>query len=430
MEKNSDMSKTGEAATHVRYRVVSLAVLLAMVTYLDRACIATLAPNIMQDLHLDKLQMSWVYSAFALAYALFEIPTAWWADRRGTRHVLTRIVVWWSAFTIATAATFNFASMLVTRFLFGAGEAGAWPSVARTFSRWIPKSERGTIQGIFFSGAHLAGGLTPLLVVWLTQAMHMPWRLVFVVFGLTGLVWAAVWYRWFRNDPGEHSQVSPAELARIVSDRGTVGGRHEGWDYWKRLLGHRNTLPLCLMYFPNSFAFYFCITWLPTYLKEKHGLETVQLGLFAGLPLILSVAGDLSGGFMTDWVTRRFGLRAGRCAVGAFAYVLAGCAMVFAGFTHSPMLAATMIALAVAASMFTLGSAWSTCLDIGGNHAGVISAAMNTSGALSSVASPLLVTWLLHLTGDWNTPLYVMGGLFLMGALCWCFINPHKRVFD
>lgn len=430
MNDSPDTPAQANRTTHVRYTVVSLAVLLAMVTYLDRACIATLAPNIMRDLSLSKTQMSWIYSAFALSYALFEIPTAWWADRRGTRHVLTRIVAWWSAFTIATAASFNFASMLITRFLFGAGEAGAWPSVARTFSRWIPKAERGTIQGVFFSGAHLAGGLTPLLVVWLTQTLHLPWRLVFVLFGLTGFVWAAVWYRWFRNDPGEHAQVSPAELALIVSDRAPGSSHHEGWAYWKRLFGHRNTLPLCLMYFPNTFAFYFCITWLPTYLKEQHHFETLQLGLFAGLPLVLSVAGDLSGGFMTDLVTRRFGLRAGRCAVGAAAYAVAGCAMILAGASSHALLAASLIATAVAASMFVLGPAWSTCIDVGGNHSGVVSAAMNTSGALSSVISPLLVTWLLQRFGDWNLALYVMGGLFLMGMTCWLFIDPRRRIFE
>ena len=416
--------------SHVRYKVVALAVALAAVTYLDRACIGTLAPNIMKDLGLNKDQMSWVYSAFALAYALFEIPTAWWADRRGTRNVLTRIVLWWSSFTMLTAAAFNFVSLLATRFLFGIGEAGAWPSVARTFSRWIPRSERGTIQGIFFSGAHLAGGLTPMAVVALTQDLHLKWRTVFALFGLVGVAWAVVWHRWFRNDPAEHPQVGAAELEKITSGRDPAGSHHEGWAYWKQLLGHRNTLPLCLMYFPNSFAFYFCITWLPTYLKEKHGLDAMQLGLFSGLPLILSVAGDLFGGVTTDVLTRRFGLRVGRCGLGACAYVLAGTAMILAGLVQPPMLAATLIAVAVAASMFTLGASWSTCLDIGGNHAGIVSAAMNTSGALSSVISPVMVTWLLAHCGNWNAPLYVMGSLFLAGAICWGFINPHKRIFD
>src|SRR3989339_95750 len=166
MNPTTERAADLERPTRARYWVVGLAVLLAMVTYMDRACISTLAPDISRDLSLSKTQMGYVFSAFALAYAIFEIPTAWWADRMGTRNVLTRIVVWWSAFTMATAGAFNYTSLLVTRFLFGMGEAGAWPSVARTFSRWIPRSERGTIQGIFFMGAHAAGGLTPLLVLW------------------------------------------------------------------------------------------------------------------------------------------------------------------------------------------------------------------------------------------------------------------------
>lgn len=428
---SSTLPSRSVRATRVRYAVVAMAVLLAMVTYLDRACIATLAPGIMLDLNLTKDQMSVIYAAFALAYALFEIPTAWWADRMGTRRVLTRIVLWWSGFTMLTAAAWNFSSMVVTRFLFGAGEAGAWPSVARTFSKWIPRSERGTIQGVFFSGAHLAGGLTPIIVIWMTHSLGLSWRTVFVLFGLIGVVWAIGWYRWFRDDPAEHPSANAAEVEEIVADREPPGAHHEGWAYWKRLLGHRNTLPICLMYFPNSYAFYFCITWLPTYLKEKHGFDAMQLGLFAGLPLILSVAGDLFGGVTTDAVTRRYGLRVGRCGVGATAYVLAGGAMIAAALVPQAQLAATLISLAVAASMFTLGASWSTCLDIGGNHAGVVSAAMNTSGALSSVLSPLMVTWLLHLFhNNWNMPLFVMGGLFLVGAICWGFINPHKRVFD
>ena len=213
--------------THVRYKVVAMAVLLAMVTYLDRVCISKLAPNIMHDLGLSKVQMGWVFSAFALAYAMFEIPTACWADRQGTRRVLTRIVIWWSSFTIATAASFSYVSLLVVRFLFGAGEAGAWPGVARSFSRWIPRRERGTIQGIFFVGAHLAGGVTPLLVVALLPHLH--WRMIFVGFGAIGFVWAWVWYRWFRNDPSEHPEVNKAELESIVSDRRTEGAHAAPW---------------------------------------------------------------------------------------------------------------------------------------------------------------------------------------------------------
>lgn len=303
MDLTAENNSGGVRPTRVRYRVLGLAILLAMVTYLDRVCIAVLAPDIQEDLSLSKMQMSFVFSAFALAYAAFEIPTAWWADRAGTRRVLTRIVVWWSGFTIATATAFNYASLLVIRFLFGMGEAGAWPSVARTFSRWIPRRERGTVQGIFFSGAHLAGGLTPMLVMSLTA--FLDWRAIFVLFGMVGFVWAATWYRWFRDEPSEHSHVNAEELLLIVKERQPDAGHGAGWDYWQRLLGNRNILALCLMYLPNSFAFYFCITWLPTYLKERHGLTETALGIFAGLPLVLSVAADLLGGLTTDWADRK-----------------------------------------------------------------------------------------------------------------------------
>jgi MFS transporter, ACS family, glucarate transporter len=415
-------------ATRVRYIVVLLAVLLAMVTYLDRACISVLKGSIAADLKLNDLQMGYVFSAFALAYAFFEIPTAWWADRAGTRLVLTRIVCWWSAFTMATAASFSYASILVIRFLFGAGEAGAWPSVARTFSRWIPRRERGRVQGIFFAGAHLGGGVTPMIVLWLLG--FMSWRMIFFLFGLLGLAWSAVWFAWFRDDPSEHPQVSEAERSLIVAGRLESRPHQADWSYWKRLFGHRNILPLCMMYFPNSFAFYFCITWLPTYLKEKHGMEAASLGFFAGLPLLLSVFGDIFGGLATDWAVARFGLRWGRVGVGGAAYLVAGCAMLFAGMVSAPSLAAGMIAAATAASMFTLGAAWSTCIDIGGSHSGVVSAAMNTSGQIGALVCPVLVIRLVHNYGDWNAPVYLMGILFLVGGVSWLFVDPRKPVFE
>jgi MFS family permease len=371
--------------------------------------------------------MSWIYSAFAIAYAAFEIPTAWWADRMGTRRVLTRIVTWWSAFTMASAAAWNFGSLLVIRFLFGAGEAGAWPSMARTFSRWIPRSERGTIQGIFFAAAHVTGGLTPMIA--LAVAGLCGWRWTFVIFGIPGIVWAIAWHRWFRDDPEQHAAVSPAELEKIVAGREQSTGQHEGWAYWRQLLRHRNTLPLCLMYFPNSFGFYFCITWLPDYLREQHGFESMRLGFFTGLPLLLSPVADLLGGVTTDAVTRRFGLRLGRVGVGAASYLVAGIAMLLATTTTQPELAAWCIATAVAASMFTLGASWGTVIDVGGSHTGVVSAAMNTSGQIGSVVCPLIVIWLQQ-HYDWNAPLYLIGGLFLVGAVAWGFINPKRKIFE
>jgi len=187
MHSPAPRSIANASVSHVRYKVLAFGVFLAAITYLDRVCISITAPEMMRELSLSPLQMSFVFSAFTLAYGLFEIPTGWWGDRVGTRRVLTRIVSWWSFFTMATATAFNYTSLLLVRFLFGMGEAGAWPNAAKTFSRWFPSSERGTAQGIFFMGAHLAGGLTPLLVTALLERFY--WRLVFLIFGAVGFIW-------------------------------------------------------------------------------------------------------------------------------------------------------------------------------------------------------------------------------------------------
>ena len=413
--------------THVRYRVVGLTVLLAMVTYLDRACIGKLAPEIRRDLNLSMVQMSAVFSAFAFAYALFEIPTAWWTDRRGTRVVLTRIVTWWSVFTIATAGAFNYSSMLVTRFLFGAGEAGAWPCMARTFARWIPATERGTVKGIFFSGAYISGAVTPSVVVLMLP--HMSWRMIFVSFGLLGFVWAAAWWRWYRDDPTEHPAVNEAERALILAGRPPAAVAPAGWAYWRRLLRQPNLIALSVMYVPNCVTFYFCITWLPTYLQERHGFDATALGLVAGLPLFLSVASQFLGGFISDRLTARLGLRAGRRLPGIAGYTLAALFMCAAATATAPMTAVVLIALATASCMLTTAPAWGVCVDIGREHSAVVSATMNTAGQIGSIVSPFVVAYSVKWFANWNLPLYLLAGLFLLGAACWFVIDPEKPVF-
>jgi len=407
---------------------VTLATCLAIITHLDRACIATLAPGIMRDLGLTTVQMGYVFTAFQFAYALFEIPTARWADRRGTRLVLSRIVVWWSCLTAATGAATSYFTLLLIRFFFGVGEAGAWASVARTFSRWIPRRERGTVQGIFFAGAHLVGGLTPALVLWLLQ--FLSWRQIFMWFGAVGFLWVAVWILWFRNDPSEHRGVNAAELETIVADRAPDTGHPAGLEYWRALVASRNMLALCVMYAPNCMIFYFCITWLPTYLRERHGFEAASLGLFAGLPLIVSMPGDLLGGVATDRLASRYGLRAGRCGLGAVSYLIAGVALVAAARSSSPVLAAVLIAAATGLTMFTLGAAWATVIEVGRNQVGVVGATMNSMGNLAAMLNPLIVAYSVEWLGSWNVPLYLMGILFLAGAACWLVVDPGRPVFD
>ena len=424
--------------TRARYRVVALATTLAMVTYLDRVAIGTLAPAIRHDLSLSAVQMGWIFTAFQLAYGLFEVPTGRWADRVGTRSVVARIVIWWSALTAATAAAMSYPVMLLVRFLFGAGEAGAWPCVARTFSRWIPQRERGRAQGVFFAGAHLVAGLTPALIVgggllgssWLGLLSVMTWRGVFVTFGLVGLVWVALWLYWFRNDPSEHPAVNAAELASIVAGRRRDATHGGGWAYWRALMRSRNMIALSVMYIPNCMIFYFCITWLPTYLLERHGFNISGMALFAGLPLLVSMPGDLLGGWLTDRLCSRYGLRVGRCGLGATAYVIVAITLIAAGRAPSPVLAAVLIAAGTGLAMFTLGAAWGAAIEIGGNHVGVVGGTMNSIGNLIAMLNPLIVAYSVEWFHSWDLPLYVMGGLFLIGAVSWGLIDPRRSVFE
>lgn len=417
-----------QRATRVRHRVVGFAAVLAAITYIDRVCIASLAPFIMEDLSLSSGQMSLVFSSFTLAYMLFEIPTAWWADRIGTHRVLTRIVIWWSSFTLATAAAFNYSSLLVMRFLFGAGEAGAWPTVARTFRQWIPYQERGRAQGTFFIGAHIGGGLTPILVAVLVG--YFSWRSVLLILGSLGFVWAFFWFRWFCDEPADHPDVNERELELIEENRTEEASHSVGWQYWKQLFASRNMWALCFMYIPNAFGFYFCISWLPRYLSEEHGLSTMWLAFFAGLPLVLSVLADVVGGVMTDWAVGYAGPRLGRIGVGFAAYAIAGIVMLCAAVTTNPMLAGFLVAFATAASMALLATAWATCQDVGGNHTGVVSATMNTAGQLGGVASPILINLLVERFNDWGLAISMIGILFLFGAVCWLFIDPRVKVFS
>jgi ACS family glucarate transporter-like MFS transporter len=413
--------------TRARHRVVAFMVALAMVTYLDRACIGAMAPRISAEFDLDPAQMSWVFFAFILAYAAFEIPTARWADRRGAKNVLTRIVGWWSVFTLLTAAAWSYASLLVTRFLFGIGEAGAFPCMARVMSRWIPLRERGTAKGIFFAGAYVSGAITTFAVTALLP--YFTWRQILVAFGCIGFVWVIAWHRWFRDDPTEHPSANDAERALILADRPAAVPQPRGVAFWLHLLRQRNVLLLCLMYMPNCATFYFCITWLPTYLQKEHGFGNTALGAVAALPLLASVVTQFGGGFLSDLLRPRFGLTVARRTPGILGYSLAAVFILLASFATEPVPAAVFIALAAAACMLTTAPAWSTCVDIGGEHSATVAATMNTSGQIAAILSQPVVGYSVKWLGNWNVPFWLLAALFVIGAACWLFIEPKRAIY-
>jgi ACS family glucarate transporter-like MFS transporter len=408
----------------VRNRVVAFTLALAAVTYLDRVCIAVLAPKISAELDLSRIQMGYVFSAFAVAYAGFGVPIARWADRDGARRVLTWVVLVWSTFTMATAIAWNFASLAVIRFLFGVGEAGAWPSVARVYSRWIPLAQRGRIQGIFFAGAHLSGGLTPLAIA--AIAGWLEWRAIFVCFGAVGMLWAVCWYAWFRDEPREHPAVTAQERDLIETTRGLPAAKAGG--SWTAVFKTPTVAPLCVQAFANSYGFYFFITWLPTYLAQARGMKGAALAIFSGLPLMLSFVADLTGGEGSDKLARATSLRSARRAFGVGGYALAAMAIFLATQMENGFAAGLLIAIGGACSMLTLAPAWATAVDVGGNHAGVTAGLMNTVGQVGGILSPLVLAYLVDATNNWNIPLMVLAGIYAMAGVAWLAINPDQRV--
>jgi MFS transporter, ACS family, glucarate transporter len=412
--------------SHTRFIVVAFMVTLAMVTYLDRACIGVMKTSIQAEFGLTEGQFSWVFFSFILAYAIFEIPTARWADRSGAKGVLTRIVTWWSLFTLMTAASWNYVSLLVTRFLFGAGEAGAFPCVARVLSRWVPFKERGTAKGIFFAGAYTSGALTAVVVTALLPLFS--WREILVMFGLVGFVWVAAWHFWFRDEPADHPRVNAAELAVIHADRPPDREHPRGWPFWRNLLAQRNVRLLCFLYMPNCATFYFCITWLPSYLQNEHGFEKTQLGWVASLPLFMSIGTQFFGGYISDVLSKRYGITVGRRAPGIIGYACAAVFIVFASIQKDPVTAAVLIALAASTCMLTTAPAWSTCVDIGRENSGTVSATMNTAGQFAAIILQPIVGYSVDWFGNWNVPFWLLAGLFVMGAICWAFVEPKKPV--
>jgi len=414
--------------TAARFKVLLLLFSLTNITYLDRLCISAAAPAITKAFNFSPLQMGYIFSAFTLAYALFEIPSGWLGDYFGTRKALTRIVVWWSMFTALTSAATGFGSLILVRFLFGAGEAGAFPNIARSISRWFPASHQGRALSIAFVGNAIGAAISTPLVFKLVALQG--WRMPFVEFGGLGVVWAVAWYWWFRDRPEEHRSVNAEELKFIRSDQidaEQLGDtRHVPWAF---LLRSKNLALICGMYFAFGYALYFYITWLPTYLLNARGFSSNYAGFFSALPWLASACGFWLGGLLTDYLARRTGsLKIGRCVVGAIGLLTSAMALVAVVLTADRVVAACLIAVAAFCQMMTGGAAWAVCLDVGRRNAGVVTGCMNMVGNIGGAIAPIVAGYAVEKRGSWDIPFYATASLLAFGAVVWMFINPERSV--
>ena len=406
--------------SRTRYWVVAFAVALAIIQYIDRVCISQAAPFISRDLGLTAKEMGWVFSAFTLAYALFEIPCGYLGDRIGPRKVLLRIVLWWSFFTAATGWVWNWTSLVMTRFLFGAGEAGCFPNLTKAFNRWLPPQERTRAQGIMWMSARWGGAFTPLLVFICLQ--YMPWRRSFLVFGLLGIVWGIIFYVWYRDNPREHPAVNAAEVALLPV--GEPGSDHEHVP-WKKLYSSRTVWCLCAQYFALSYSWYFFITWFPTYLLKERGLDVKQSALLAGTPLLLGGFGSLFAGWISPHLARKLGsVGRTRCGLGFCGMVAGACLLVLSTYLKNPYLAVATIAMVSFCNDLVMPGSWTACMDVGGRYVGTLAGTMNMMGNLGGFVSPIVIGYVIDLTNNWNLTFYVTAAVYVIGAIFWLMLDP------
>jgi len=413
----------GAAPTQTRKIVVGLTLALVAVAYLDRVCISTAAPIICAELGLDEAQMGMVFSAFTFTYGLFEMPSGWLADRFGAKKALTRIVIFWSVMTAATGLATGFGSLIVMRLLFGMGEAGAFPSTARAYTRWLPEAERGRAFGTAIMTGAFTGAITQPLVVRLLPAIG--WRATFMVFGAVGLVWAGVWWIYFRDDPREHPDVNQAELAHI----GTAGAvPAHGAVPFGRLMQNRTLIALCVMYAGTIYGWYFYLTWLPTYLLKARGFNMKSMGWFSAAPLIGIGLGVFLGGLLSDFLPQRFGKNRGKRIQGLVGLPAAAITVVASIIVYDPVVSALLLALAAMFAALGVAPAWTVCVEIGGAHAGVVSGAMNMFGNLGGALISLVVGFCLRDFHSWNAPLYSIAAFYLVAAGAWLLVDPEQMI--
>jgi ACS family glucarate transporter-like MFS transporter len=378
---------------------------LAFLSYLDRACISQAAPMIARDLHFNALQMGYIFSAFGLTYAAMEIPSGWLIDRFGPRLVLTRVVICWSFFTAATGFAWNFASMLSARLLFGAGEAGCFPGLAKAFSNWLPTEERARAEGWKASSARWGAAAAPLMVVGLYGSLG--WRITFVLFGAIGFAWAGLFYFLLRTNRDEVG----AEIARRTP--------------WRVFLRSRSAWALCVQWFCHFYGFYFYVTWLPTYLLQARGVSLQHGAILGGLPLLTAGCGCLFAGYALPPVARRWGVVRARKVFAYIAY--GGAALFLLLFTsiHDANLAMVVMSLSSFVVELSAPVTWTTAMDLGGQSVGLLTGMMNTLGHLGGSVAPTIIGYLLTVSGNsWDMAFYASAALYAVGGLCWLLLDP------
>jgi len=407
-----------------RYYAVLGMFLLSLLLYIDRICISVAKDPIAGDLALSDKAMGWVLSAFALGYALFQVPSGMMADRFGPRKVLTTIVTIWSAMTALTGLAWNYLSMLSFRFLFGMGEAGAFPGMSRAIFSWIPLRERGFVFGLNFSGSRLGAAFALPVVAMMIEGIG--WRSTFFVLGAIGLFWALLCWLSFRDRPEDHPGLTDEERAHILENRQEGKLAEKEPLQRSEWLGSKNMRLAVVQYFCSNFTFFFALTWLFPHLKQTYNLGTVEAGWYSVAPFIAGAIGNWLAGGWIDRIYRKGSWDLSRKLPAMVGFALAAIGMVGSLFMDTPLAAVAMLSLAILGADMTLPPSWTLCVDIGKSNSGAISGTMNMAGNVGSFLTALAFPYLTAWTGSVDFFFYTAAGLSVLAFFLWSRVKPSQ----
>ncbi|MFD2587100.1 MFS transporter [Croceitalea marina] len=410
-----------------RYFMVLGTFLLALLLYIDRVCISVAKDPIAEALQLSDKQMGWVLSSFALGYALLQAPSGLLSDRLGPRKILTVIVAIWSVFTALTGAIWNFISLLITRFLFGAGEAGAFPGMSRAIYSWIPLKERGIVTGINFSGSRLGAAFALPLVAFMID--DLGWRNSFYVLGAIGFVWATIWYMAFRDNPEDHKLISNQEKEYIIASRQDKKiSKAKAKVPFAQVLGSKNMWLAMGQYFCSNFTNFFALTWLFPHIKSEYNLEAVEAGLYTSIPLIFGAFGNWFSGALVDRIFSKGRWKRSRVLPAVLGFSLAALGLIGSIYMDTAVGAIVFLSIAIFGADMTLAPSWSFCVDIGKEFSGTVSGTMNMAGNIGSFVTALIFPYLAAWWGSTTLFFFVGAILNILAILFWLNMKPQKRL--
>ncbi|MBM1105879.1 MFS transporter [Aurantibacter crassamenti] len=418
------MSKTNYLPR--RYFMIAGTFLLALLLYVDRICISVAKEPISEALDLSDKQMGWVLAAFSLGYAFFQTPSGMLVDKLGARKVLATIVTIWSIFTAFTGMAWNFVSLLIVRFLFGAGEAGAFPGMSRAIYSWIPLKERGIATGINFSGSRLGAAFALPAVAWLIDAFG--WRTSFFVLGVIGIIWAIAWYLLFRNNPEDHDGISKEEKELIIATRQDKepSSAKEKLNFGQ-LLKSKNMWLAMGQYFASNFTFFFALTWLFPHIKGEYNLETVEAGFYTAIPLVFGAFGNWFSGWLIDRIFKNGKWDRSRILPASLGFLLAAIGLLGSIYMDTAIGAIIFLSIAIFGADMTLPPSWAFCVDIGKEHSGAVSGTMNMAGNIGAFLTALVFPYILAWTGS-TTLFFILGSILnIIAILFWFKMKPHKH---